>query len=271
MKKITEIKSITELEAELAGIAAKVEACAINYNEASMNDEFKIMAEQDTLMKDLEKEYADVSQRLTFTVLKEKENPMFEAIKAHSFPVMKHKDTSESGSTIKTRNVEIVERQFDLRDFDLFCGGKITADNKCWSMAERFNMLCAIHVANDLKVADLSAIGTSYFLSKTKEEIKIAGENDNVANPISNTQMLKMLQKILDGIIYEENGKGANQYKAKSQDVAWLLFTYGRKDSKGRLTLKLADHKNFRKILADVLHRIVTDTDYRVAYKEMKK
>ena len=89
-----------------------------------------------------------------------------------------------------------------------------------------------------------------------------------MANPISNTQMLNMLQQVLDKIIYEDNN-GKNKYQAKSQDVAWLLFTYGRKDSKGRLTLKLADHKQFRKVLADVLHRIVTGTDYKVAYKQM--
>ena len=267
MKNIT-IKNRPELVADMAALSAQLDAKAIEYNEASINMDFRRMAEVDAEMKEVEKEYAETSQMLVFTDLKGADKPMLEAIKTHSFKVLKHKDSAESGSTIKTREMLEVERQFDLKDFDAFCGGAASAD-KFWSnYAERMNMLCAIHVANELKVEDLSVIGTSYFISKTKEEIKLAGENPDVANPISNTQMLKIMQKVLDKIIYEDNN-GKNKYQAKSQDVAWLLFTYGRKDSRGRLTLKLADHKQFRKVLADVLHRIVTNTNYKVAYKQM--
>lgn len=267
MKNVT-IKTRPELATDLANLSTQLDAKAIEYNEASINMDFRKMAEVDTEMKELEKEYAETSQVLIFTDLKAMEKPMFEAIKTHSFTVLKHKDTAESGSTIKTREMIDAERQFDLKDFDAFCGGTVSVD-KFWSnYAERMNMLVAIHVANELKVDDLKAIGTSYFISKTKEEIKLSEENPDVANPISNTQMLKMMQKVLDKIIYEDNN-GKNKYQAKSQDVAWLLFTYGRKDSRGRLTLKLADHKQFRKVLADVLHRIVTNTNYKVAYKQM--
>ena len=267
MKNVT-IKTRPELVADMANLSAQLDAKAIEYNEASINMDFRRMAEVDAEMKEVEKEYAETSQMLVFTDLKGADKPMLEAIKTHSFKVLKHKDSAESGSTIKTREMLEVERQFDLKDFDAFCGGTASAD-KFWSnYAERMNMLCAIHVANELKVEDLSVIGTSYFISKTKEEIKLAGENADVANPISNTQMLKVMQKVLDKIIYDDNN-GKNKYQAKSQDVAWLLFTYGRKDSRGRLTLKLADHKQFRKVLADVLHRIVTNTSYKVAYKQM--
>lgn len=260
-----------EMATKLAEIKASLEAKAIEYNQKSLDMDFRAMAEIDTDMKELEKEYIEFAQVLTFTDLKAMENPMLEAIKAHSFPILRHRDSSVSGGSLKTREVEFAERQFDLKEFDNFCGGKASADARWSNFAEQMNMLVAIHVANELKVDDLKAIGTSYFISKTKDEIKLSEENADVANPISNTQMLKLLQKVLDKIIYEDNGKGKNKYQAKSQDVAWLLFTYGRKDSKGRLTLKLADHKQFRKILADVLHRIVTDTNYKVAYKTMVK
>lgn len=262
------IKTYSELLADCAAISAQLDSKCQNYNEAALNDDFRTMAQVDGEMKELEKQYVETAQACIFTKLKAEKKPMLEAIKTHSFKVLKHKDSAESGSTVKTREMIDAERQFDLREFDAFCGYTASA-NKSWSnFAERMNMLCAIHVANELKVADLSSIGTSYFISKTKDEIKLADENKDVANPISNTQMLKMLQQVLDKIIYEDN-EGKNTYRAKSQDVAWLLFTYGRKDSKGRLTLKLADHKQFRKILADVLHRIVTGTDYKVAYKQM--
>ena len=262
------IKTHAELVAECNTIAADLDAKAQAYNEAALNDNFHEMAIIDGQMKDLEKDYAEVSQALVFTELKSKDAPMLEAIKHYGYKTLKHKDSAESGSTIKTREIVDAERQFDLHEFDAFCGYKASVDNSWKNYAERMNMLCAIHVANELKVDDLASIGTSYFISKTKDAIKLAEENDSIANPISNTQMLKMLQQVLDKIIYEDNN-GKNKYQAKSQDVAWLLFTYGRKDSKGRLTLKLADHKQFRKVLADVLHRIVTNTNYKVAYKQM--
>ena len=262
--------TIEEVIAEVARLQAEIEAKATAFNEAGLNMDFRAMAQADLDIKELEKSYAEAAQVLTFMQLKDKENPMLEAIKMHSFEVLKHKDSAESGSTIKTREIQTVERQFDLREFDNFCGGKVSADKYWANFAEQMNQLIAIKVANDLKVDDLASIGTSYFISKTKAEIKLSEEGADVANPISNTQMLKLLQKCLDKIIYEDND-GKNKYKATSQDVAWLIYTYGRKDSKGRLTLKLADHKQFRKVLADVLHRIVTNTNYKVAYKAMVK
>lgn len=268
--KNTVIKTYADLLAECNTIAADLESKAQAYNEAALNDNFHEMAIIDGQMKELEKDYSEASQALTFTALKDKPQPMLEAIKSYGFKTLKHKDSAESGSNIKTREIIEAERQFDLREFDAFCGYKVSADKNWHNFAERMNMLCAIHVANELKVDDLASIGKSYFISKTKDAIKLAEENSDVANPISNTQMLKMLQQVLDKIIYEDNN-GKNKYQAKSQDVAWLLFTYGRKDSKGRLTLKLADHKQFRKVLADVLHRIVTNTNYKIAYKQMLK
>ncbi len=268
--KNTNVKTIEEVIATLNNAASTLYAKTTAYNEAALNADFKQMVELDEEMKDVEKEYAEASQLKAFMTFKASETPMLDAIKAHSFKVLKHKDSKTSGSTVATREVIEAERQFDLREFDDFCGNKASADKLWVNYAERMNMLCAIHVANELKVEDLATIGTSYFISKTKDEIRLADENSDVANPISNTQMLKMMQSVLDKVIYEENAEThKNKYRAKSQDVAWLLFTYGRKDSKGRLTLKLADHKNFRKILADVLHRVVTNTDYKVAYKQM--
>ena len=203
--KNTVIKTTADLSAELNTLAAALESKAQAYNEAALNDDFREMAVIDGQMKDLEKDYAEVSQAFVFTSLKVKEAPMLEAIKAYGFKVLKHKDSAESGSTIKTREIIEAERQFDLREFDAFCGYTASA-NKNWSnFAERMNMLCAIHVANALKVEDLASIGTSYFISKTKDEIRLAQENPDVANPISNTQMLNMLQQVLDKIIYEDN------------------------------------------------------------------
>lgn len=272
MKNLVE-KTHAELVAERNAIAANIDAKITAWNEASLNADFRAMVTIDTELKELEKDYAEVSQATTFKAL---DGNMLEAIKLHSFPIIKHKDSAESGSTVKTRERVDSEKQFDLYDFDCFNGSGASVNANWVRMAENFNMLCCIHVANELKVEDLEKIGKSYFISKAAAQVKLAEEGDDIANPISNTQMLKYLQKVCDNIVYEEktndNGESmGNTYKVKSQDVAWMLFTYGRKDSKGKITLKVADHKNFRKILGDVMYRVCTNGDYKVAYKEMLK
>ena len=267
----TEIKTIEELRAELAEKLESINANIEAWNEAMMNGEISVAVKLDEKLKELEKKYADLSQKITFMSLN---GNMLEAIKTHSYPTVKHKDTSEAGSTAKTRERITIDVQFDLYDFDCFNNSHASVNAKWVRLAENFNMLCCIHVANELKIEDLSKISTSYFVSKAAQQVKLADNDADIANPISSTQMLKYLQKVCDSIVYEEktdkNGKSlGNVYKIKSQDVAWLLFTYGRKDSKNKITLKVANHRNFRKVIADVLYRVVTNGDYKVAYKEM--
>jgi hypothetical protein len=269
-------KTYEELTAELTAKSAAIDAKITEWNEASISDDvtrFRTMAILDDELKALEKEYAEISQTRTFTGLN---GDMLEAIRTYAYPVVKHKDISESGSTIKTRERVDAERQFDLYDFDLFNGSHASKNEKWIRLAEQFNMLCCMHVANELNVEDLSKISSNFFVSNAAKKVQLAEEDESTANPISKTQMLKLLQKVCDNVVYEEkldeNGNSlGNTYKVTSHDVAWLLFTYARKDTKGRITLKVADHKNFRKIIADVLHRVVTNTNYKIAYKEMIK
>jgi len=276
MSKNETVMTVEEIRAELAEKSAAIDANITAWNEASLNVNFTEMVRLDNALKDLEKDYAEIAQKLLFTELKAMPNPMLEAIKAHSFTVVRHKDSAEAGTTMKTRERINQERQFDLYDFDLFCASKASKDAKWVRLAENVNMLICMRVASDLHIEDLESVGKSYFISKTAQQIKLSEEGVDVANPLSNTQLLAILQRVIDNVIYEDKLNDAgesigNKYKAMSHDVNWLLYTYGRKDSKGKLTIKVADHKAFRKIVADILHRIVTGTSYKVAYKQMIK
>lgn len=261
--------TIEELKAKLAEKSAEIDAKITAWNEESISDEatrFRNMAKIDEELKTLKKDYNAISKKLTFEQLGA---DMLEAIKLNRYPVARWKDVGESGSTVKTRVREDGDEQFDLYDFDVHHGQLASHDKKWVRMAENFNMLCCMKAASDIGMKDVSKISDDYFMSKMAAQAKLSEQDASVANPISNTQMLKWLQQVVDAIVYEEKD-GKNAYKVLTYDVNWLERVYGQKDKRNKLTMKVAKHKDFRLILSDVLHRIVTGTSYKVAYQTNK-
>lgn len=263
------VATIEELTAQLAAKSAQIDAKIMAWNEHSISDaatRFRDMTKLDDELKELKKDYNKISLKLTFEKLN---GSMLEAIKLNRYPVASWKDVGESGSTVKTRVREDGDAQFDLYDFDVYNGSIASHDKKWVRMAENFNMLCCMKAASDIGVKDFSKISDDYFMSKMAVQAKLAGQDASVANPISNTQMLKWLQDVVDAIVYEDKD-GKNAYKVLTYDVNWMERVYGQKDKRNKLTMKVAKHKDFRLILSDVLHRIVTGTSYKVAYQTQK-
>lgn len=264
-------KSIEELKVELAAKSEAIDAKIVAWNEASISDDkerFRVMVSIDDELKTLKKEYNALSMKLTFEKLN---GNMLEAIKLNRYPVAAWSDSSESGSTVKTRTREDGTLQFDLYDFDVYNGNKASANAKWVRMAENFNMLCCMKVAKDIGVTDINTISKDYFMSKMAEQARLAGQDAALANPISSTQLMKWLQDVCDSIVYEaKEDKAENKYRVINHDVNWMLYSYGKKDRKKDKTLKVANHKEFRLLLSDVMHRIVTGTSYKVAYQIKK-
>lgn len=264
-------KNIEKLVAELKVKSDAIDEKIVAWNEASISDDkdrFHTMVTIDEDLKKLKKEYNELSMKLTFEKLN---GNMLEAIKLNRYPTANWKDSGEAGSTVKTRTREDGTMQFDLYDFDVYNGSHASADAKWVRMAENFNMLCCLKAATDLGIKDVSRISNDYFLSKMADKSRLAGQDAALANPISNSQMLKWLQDVCDCIVYEEkDGKKENTYRVTSHDVNWLERVYGQKDKKNALTLKVVKHKDFRLILSDVMHRVVTKTNYKIAYQVKK-
>ena len=264
-------KNIEELTVELQAKSAEIDAKIVAWNEASISDDkdrFRTMVTLDEELKNLKKEYNSISMILTFEKLN---GNMLEAIKLNRYPTANWKDSGESGSTVKTRFREDGDMQFDLYDFDVYNGEQASADKKWVRLAENFNMLCCLKAAKDIGIQDVTTISKDYFLSKMADKHRLAGQDAAIANPISNSQMLKWLQDVCDCIVYEEKeDKKENKYRVTSHDVNWLERVYGKKDKKSKKTLKTANHKEFRLILSDVMHRVVTGESYKVAYQVKK-
>ena len=74
---------------------------------------------------------------------------------------------------------------------------------------------------------------------------------------------------IIDSMLYAEGEKG-NIYKANSHDVGYLLSLYAKK-GRGVLSVAAARPKYLEKLIAEILHRIVTEKSYNIEFKEKKE
>lgn len=250
----------------LAGLKESIEAGVKVWNAAYIAKNMETMQKSDIQIVNDVKEYAETAQALCFSNLKETEKPMLEAIKQLTYTTLRVKESVDKDSGIITREVTEATRKIDLLKLDKFCqrdNSSSIANDEMWShMVQRFNQLLCLRAAKELKIDPKSIVDTYYLSEKAKEL-------DMGKTPTSNTQILKQLQSVIDAIIYEANENG-NIYKAKSQDVAFLLMLYTKKGKKS-LTVSTAKHTIMRNLIAEICHRIVLDAAYKLDYKQAKE
>lgn len=244
-------KTLSELKSDAL---AKVE----EYNDALKKNDFAVMTRAEGELKEIEASYAEAKSVEVFTELSKKEKPVLEAIITHSYFVIGHKTIKENGVVMGFELFEDKVRQIDLVKFCKFCKLDTT-----WAYAvERFNQLLTLRAANELKMtkAQIKKICDSYYMSDLARKVEM-GET-----PDSNTAICKQLQQVLDGILFEDNGKGKNVYRVNNHDVAYLLMCYSKRGKKV-LTVAVAKSAFVHRLVMDVAHRIVTNKTYDLEYK----
>lgn len=252
----------------LSAIEAEIKSNIAAYNAAIDAGNFNDMSEADKKQSDLEKEYAELAEKVCYAGFKEQENPMLAAVMAYGFNVIGHKDVKtvekivedgeEKTITVITREMTVKEKQIDLVKFDNY-GGKTVSINPSWKYEiKSLNQLFCIRTAQDMGVPFEPA---SYYMDK------IARRIEDGETPVSNTAMLDALQNLVDMIIFE--GEDKNKYRANSRDITAILKQY-TKSGKARLGIAVAKHNYFTRIIGKVLYRIATGEQYTLEYKTSK-
>ncbi len=226
------------------------------YNAALKANDFATMTRVEGELKEAEASYAETKSTEVFTRLAKTESPIKSAIAEHSYLVIAHRPKKSEGGILEI--VEDKTRQIDLVKFCKVCNLPVT-----WQYAvERFNQLLAMRAATELKMtkAQIKKICDSFYMNDLARQIEM-GET-----PDSNTAICKQLQQVLDGILFEDNGKGKNVYRVNNHDVAYLLMCYTKR---GKKTLSIAVAKNsyMHRLVLDVAHRIVTNKAYDLEYR----
>ncbi len=229
------------------------------YNAALKENDFATMSRVEGELKEAEASYAETKSTEVFSRLRDTESPVKSAIAEHSYLVIGHRPKKGEGGV--NEGYQIIEdkvRQIDLVKFCKFCNLPTM-----WQYGvERFNQLLAMRAATELKMtkAQIKKICDSFYMNELSRQIEMGG------TPDSNTAICKQLQQVLDGILFEDNGKGKNVYRVNNHDVAYLLMCYTKR---GKKTLSIAVAKNayMHRLVLDVAHRIVTNKAYDLEYR----
>lgn len=215
-----------------------------------------------------EKEYATVVANEMYDAYAKKDNPIIEIIKAYSYSTLGHKEVHSKDKDDSNRivSVDSVERE---RQIDLLAFCKRAKLDTDWQYtASKFNQLMCLRAATQLgmSTANIKKISTSYFLQDAVKKIEMG------ATPTSNTQVCKLLQKVLNDMLPNLTEDKKEIYKCNNHDVAYLDDIYGKKSNKSKITVRVSNDAFLRRILVDIAYRLVTNGMYGVdGYKEIKK
>lgn len=232
-----------------------------DWNKAMKENDAAAMARVEDVLREREGDYAKQSADELYQRCKETGDPILAAIRAYSYPILKHKIEREDGVVTGMVIVDDREKQVDLIKLCKYCE---LVD--LWKYkVEKLGMLLALRAGKELGLttAEIKQVEKTYRMDKLAREVEMG------KTPDSNTQICKTLQIVIDAILYEDNGKGKNKYAANNHDVAYLLMCHTRR-GKGQLAVTVAKASFLHGLVVDVMHRIVCGKKYGLEYQLMK-
>lgn len=241
--KLTELKTTVLEKIELYNAALKT------------NDHDKIAAAE-AAVKDAEETFAEQSQNDMFDECAATPDPMYTAIKAGFFDIIRHKIDRDEG-IITGMHWYMDRRQIDLVKL---CK-KLQKPIEWKAKVEKLGELLCKRVMNDVG-KNTSGLDDKYKMSKQAKGVKLEGD------PTSNSGLLKLLQTVVDSMLFEDAGDGKNKYKINNRDVKYMLHCYGRKG--GVLTIAVANTSTLIKLVAEIMYRVTNELEYDVKFKMVR-
>lgn len=247
------------LSAKRKEVEDRIEA----YNKAIAKNDFAAMARIEAELKEAEKAYAAQSQNEVFDVCKKSENPVLKAVEMYTYPVLAHRRMLSDGVLVGFELVEDRVKQLDLVKLCKWCDMPHLWEYK----VERLGNLLCMRVATELGLskAQVAQIEKLYYMNALARKAEMTG-----AVPTSNTQLVKLLQEVIDSVLFVEGDKpGMNKFRCNNRDVAYFLACYTKRGRK-ELSVSVAKNSYVHTLVMDVMHRIVTGKVYDVEFKMIK-
>lgn len=247
-----------EMTAKMVEIRAQVEKDCLEYNNLFQTEKYKEAFQLEAEMDKKIKAYKKYANLICFEECKNADDPMLEAVKRLNFVTIAAKDFHEKddrGSDWKIRRIIEKEVIINLLDLDRYCDG-IGKDKNWQYICQKMNFLLTAKKAVELGI-NPKMVNDSYAMSEIAKKIEMG------KTPTSKTQLLNQLRAVVTAMIGEE-------YKPVSHDVNYLLSIYCRK-SRNALMVSCANHKNFRRYITEICHRIVTGKSYQLDFIKNKQ
>lgn len=217
-------KILADLKAQVEETRKALEASAQVRNEARMNEDLQAVEVAKANARELEKACAKACKDATFYELAFcNEDTIKAAIKAKSYMTYVLKDVKDSDTDTVETMVETREVFISLKELDTYCtthGVKGSVD-KAWS--NEFMALSGAIVAQVVlgftdaakREATIKALQTDYYFSKALVKHEVAMSNEDIADPVSKTQIMKLGQAMVEHLV----GSG---YVFKAEDYEFL-------------------------------------------------
>ena len=251
------------MSSTLETIRKDIEVRISAYNEALAKNDFARMNALENEIKECEKMYAEESMHEVIAGCRKTKDPMLEAIRVYSYGVLSHQIVREDGAVTGMKLVDDRTKQLDLLKLCNILGA-----NHLWEYKiERFGNLLCMRAATELGLQDwqIKRIERLYYYHNIIQKEELG------AIPTSNTQICKLLQEVIDSILFTAGDTGKNIYRCNNHDVAYLLMCYTKRNGKKKLTVEVAKTAYVRRIVMDVMHRIVIGGVYDLKYQMIKE
>lgn len=196
-----------------------------------------------TVLSEKVKVYNDCLCKVKYAELLATENPMIEAVKAFYVDTVKVKEKrDENDGFITDVSLESKKSRIDLEKFCEF--GELDTS---WarSSAELLNLLA-------LRETDVFNIKPSELAKKSYYFIAQVKKKQDGETPDSNTQIVRLLQRIIDEAIFVDNGEGKNVYKCTNHDIAFIQDAVTKMDTKEKCTIAMLNERQFKTVMMSV-------------------
>lgn len=119
-----------------------------------------------------------------------------------------------------------------------------------------------------LRECDVYSMKPSDLAKRSFYFIAQANKKKDGETPDSNTQIVRLIQEIIDGAIFVDNGEGKNAYKCTSHDIAFIQDAVTKLDTKEKCTIAMLNSRQFKTVMMGVFAHCLGEA-YTV--KELKK
>ena len=189
------------------------------------------------------------------------ENPMIEAVRQFYIEVFKIKEERDKDTDALT-GVSLVKKKARI-DLEKFCEfGRL---DKTWA-ADTAKLLALL----TLRETDVYAIKASDLAKRNYYFISAANKKKNGETPDSNTQIVALLQKIIDEAIFVDNGEGKNAYKCNNHDIAFIQDSVTKMDTKEKCTIEMLNERQFKTVMMSVFAHCLGEA-YKVKARLSKR
>lgn len=232
------------------------------YNEALKGENAAEIRKADRALRDAEADYAKQKAVEFYAECGEQPNPILYALQTFTYEIITHKDEKEDGVTVSATLDEHRVRVVDLlklcNHLKLDKGWSNVAQNHC------LTLLLDQCIKLGFSAKQIREISDCYALEKKAREYRESLVDKSKKSPVSKGSMLAELQTVVDSV-FAVAGFEPGTYRVNSRDIAYFCALFARK-GKASLTVAASNHAYYRRILMDVLHRLVCNLRYGVEF-----